>query len=315
MGYFLNTTDEYYVHDKNSLGWELTVCNALYPAVSPCRNTLQIDDSFGRRLFHFLKKFIPLKNLKNVMEVGGGFGYLMRDFLDLAPQMKVTMLDISPYLLEKQKETLSSRDANFLQRDILTLELDDLRLFDFVILNENLGDFPTLVAEQQTLNGYDSQTSHYLDKVITLNEKYNLKFDQDENINIGALEVLDNLCLAGVKYIYLSEHSCEATPPDSLKSYINFESASMPERIVLKKHDEYTIKFSHLQQLAEAHHYKTVRGQFVDFLPLNCSDRVRTALRCSTPFSAEQEIIQQFVYDLYKYEYMVMIKTDAPSEV
>jgi Methyltransferase domain len=308
MGYFLNTTDEYYVHDKNSLGWELTVCNALYPEVSPCRNALQIDNSFGRQLFYFLRKFIPLDNIKNVMEVGGGFGYLMQDFLNLAPQMKVTMLDISPYLLEKQKETLSGHNINFLQHDILTMQLDDLRLFDFVILNENLGDFPTLVAGKQSPDGYNSQTNYYLNKVITFNGKYNLKFDQDENINIGALEVLDNLCLAGVKYIYLSEHSCEATPPDSVKSYINFESASMPERIALRKHDEYTIKFSHLQQLAKAHHYKTVRGQLVDFLPLNCTDRVRTALRSHTPFSDEQEIIQQFVYDLYKYEYMVIIK-------
>src|ERR1035437_9391940 len=120
MGYLLNTTDDYYLHDKDSLSWELTVCNALYPAVSPCRNALQTNDSFGRQLFSFLEKFIPLKNLKNVMEVGGGFGYLMRDFLNLAPQMQVTMLDISPYLLEKQKETLFGRDINFLQRDILT---------------------------------------------------------------------------------------------------------------------------------------------------------------------------------------------------
>jgi hypothetical protein len=310
MGYLLNTTDEYYLHDKDSLNWELTVCNALYPEISPCRNTLQTNDSFGRQLFSFLEKLIPLKILKNVMEVGGGFGYLMRDFLNLAPQMKVTMLDISPFLLKKQKETLAGQNINYLERDILSMQSDDLRLYDFVILNENLGDFPTLVAGKQSPDGYDSPTTHYLDKVISLNKRYNLKFDHDENINIGALEVLNNLCLAGVKYIYLSEHSCEATPPDSVKALINFESASMPERIVLKKHDEYTIKFSHLQQLAHAHHYKTVRGQFVDFLPINCSDRVRTALRSPTPFSDEQEIIQQFVYDLYKYEYMVMIKND-----
>jgi hypothetical protein len=308
MGYVLNTTDEYYVNDKNSLGWELTVCNALYPEVSPCRNALQIDDSFGRQLFSFLEKLIPLKSVINVMEVGGGFGYLMRDFLSLAPQMKATMLDISPYLLTKQKETLAKFDVNFLEKDVLQIEISDLRSYDFIILNENLGDFPTLVADQQTSNSNDLQTRHYLDKVISFNSKYSLKFDKYENINIGALEVLDNLCLAGVKYIYLSEHSCEATPPDSVKSCINFESSSMPERIALKKHDEYTIKFSRLQQLARAHNYKTARGQFVDFLPINCSDRVRTALRCSTPFSDQQEIIQQFVYDLYKYEYMVLIK-------
>jgi hypothetical protein len=89
----------------------------------------------------------------------------------------------------------------------------------------------------------------------------------------------------------------------------------MPERIPLKKHDEYTIKFSHLQKLARAHGYRVVRGQFVDFLPLNCSDKVRTALRLTTPFSAEQEIIQQFVYDLFKYEYMVLISDTKRKDI
>ena len=157
MGYVLNTTDEYYVTDKNSLAWELTVCNALYPEVSPCRNTLQMNYSFGLQLFYFLEKFMPLKNVINVMEVGGGFGYLMRDFLYLAPQMKVTMLDISPFLLEKQKETLSGSNVNFLERDILSMNQNDLRHFDFVIMNENLGDFPTLVANKQSPDRYDSR--------------------------------------------------------------------------------------------------------------------------------------------------------------
>jgi hypothetical protein len=96
--------------------------------------------------------------------------------------------------------------------------------------------------------------------------------------------------------------------PAHLKPYINFESAGIPEKITLKGHNEYTIKFSHLQKIAEICDYKIKRGPIADFLPLDLNDKVMTALRLATPFNAQQEIIRQFVYDLYKYEYMILIK-------
>jgi hypothetical protein len=55
-------------------------------------------------------------------------------------------------------------------------------------------------------------------------------------------------------------------------------------------------------------HYKVRRGPIADFLPLKINSKVLTALRLVTPFTSEQEIIRQFVYDLYKYEYMILIK-------
>ncbi len=308
MSYFLNTTDEYYLHDKDSLNWELTVCNALQPEKSPCRKVLQNDLPFGCQLYYFLNDLFPFSDLKNILEIGGGFGYLMRDILNLAPDLRATMLDISPYLLEKQKSCLADRNVSFLKRDILSMKISELQHYDLAILNENLGDFPTLVAQLPDVESENFAAQHYLDKVSYFRKAYNLTLPPEENINIGALEVLDNLCLAGIPYIYLSEHSCEATLPPSLKPFIHFASTVTPERIPLKNHDEYTIKFSHLETLARSHNYQVIRGQFIDFLPLNCSDRVRTALRLSTPFSDEQEIIQQFVYDLYKYEYLVLIK-------
>jgi hypothetical protein len=135
-----------------------------------------------------------------------------------------------------------------------------------------------------------------------------MPFAEEENINIGAMVLLENICQAGVKYIYLSEHSCEATMPAHLKPYINFESAGIPEKIALKGHNEYTIKFSYLQKIAETCDYKIKRGPIADFLPLDLNDKVMTALRLATPFNAQQEIIRQFVYDLYKYEYMIFFK-------
>ena len=308
MSYLLNTTEDYHVNNLTSLGWELTVCNALYPKSSPCRNVLQFQDSFGVQLYHFLEKLIPLNEVHNILEVGGGLGYLMQDFLSLNPALSATMLDISPYLLEKQKENLSGFKVSFCQKDILKIAEDDLTCFDLVILNENLGDLPTLVACSDKNISADEESKHLQGRIKYFQDKYKLSFTEEENINIGAMEVVDKLCHAQIKYIYLSEHSCEASIPSHLKHYLNFDSSNNPEKITLKGHDEYTIKFSHLQKIADFCNYKIVRGHFADFLPLNFNDKVQTALRLETPFTAEQEIIQQFVYDLYKYEYMMIIK-------
>jgi hypothetical protein len=263
------------------------------------------------------------------------------------------MLDISPYLLAKQKEILQGSPVNFLEKDILQIEINSLSLFDMVIMNENLGDLPTLAFYSDT-HGYKPQSNlrKYLaascgvlypplrgivplansatlrlrnwsftnkdnsddelsyEKAIDFIEKYQLSITEGESINTGAWEALENLCLAGIKYIYLSEHSCEAKVPAYLKPYIHFDSSGAPERIVLKGHDEYTIKISYLQRIAETFNYKVVRGPFADFLKLNFNDKVRTALCLSVPHTDEQEIIRQFVYDLYKYEYLILIRGD-----
>ncbi len=308
MGYFLNTTENYHINELNSLGWELTVCNALYPESSPCRDILQSKDPFGVQLYHYLSKYIHFDNVRSVLEVGGGLGYLMHDFLILNPALSGNMLDISPYLLGKQKETLSGLNVTFYEKDILKITADDLSWFDLVIMNENLGDLPTLVSGNDENTGTEKESTHWQERVKYFQEKYALSFFEGENINIGAMEVLDVLCHAEIKYIYLSEHSCESSIPEQLLPYLNLTSSNNPEKITLKGHDEYTIKFSHLQKIAETCNYEVKRGQFADFLPLNFNDKVKTALRMETPSTAEQEIIQHLVYDLYKYEYMVIAK-------
>ncbi|MEE9911165.1 MAG: class I SAM-dependent methyltransferase [Deltaproteobacteria bacterium] len=308
MGYILNTTDDYHIHKLKSLGWELTVCNALYPKNSPCRKALKSNASFGEHLFNFLSRMVPLTTLKTVLEVGGGLGYLMKDFLTLAPNLQATMLDISPFLLQKQKETLAGISVHFREMDFLKMTASELRPFDLAILNENLGDFPTLVYEQNQPGEHDPGTIRSLNKIADYEEEYSLEFKRTENINIGALEVMERLCGASIPYIYLSEHSCEASMNHPSFPHLKFEAAGVPERINLQGHAEFTIKFSHLETIARAFHYKVFRGQYIYILPIDFNDKVKAALRSSTPLTDEQEIIQHFVYDLYKYEYMILIQ-------
>jgi len=312
MKYFINSTEDYHRYDLNSLGWELTVCNSLEPVNSPCRLALSSPYSFGQHLYNFLKEIIPFNDIGSILEIGGGMGYLMRDFLIQNPQTKVKMIDISPYLLDKQKETLQPFVVDFELADILSVSQKSLSVFDLVVMNENLGDLPTLVTMKEEENDSGRNDDGVMKKIDYFNKKYNLSLEtnKNEHINIGAIEIVEKLCLAGIKHIYLSEHSCEAIVPEEMKPYLSFQSSGAPEMISLKGHKEFTIKFSYLQKIAEMLNYKTRQGAFADFLPLNFNDKVKTALKLIAPFNDEQEIIRQFVYDLYKYEYLILIRGD-----
>jgi len=306
MGYALNTTEHYHLHGLTSLGWELTLCNALFPKNSPCRGALLRDASFGEHLFRFLDKNIPLKRVRTVLEVGGGMGYLMRDLLTLAPHLQTTMADISPFLLQRQKESLAGFSVSFLETDFFKMSLPDLRAFDLVVLNEVLGDFPTLAATSEPSPSEDPAAARLSARIADFETTYGLRFAPAENINIGALEAVERLCQAGVPCIYLSEHSCESFFSDPSFPSMNFAPSGNPEKISLKGHAEFTIKFSALEKVARAFSYEALRGPYTDLLPVSFNDRVTAALRAPTPLSGRQEILRQFLYDLHKYEYLLL---------
>jgi len=78
-----------------------------------------------------------MKRVKKILEIGGGYGYLMKDFLQCVNNdgLEISMLDISPYLLEKQKETLTKFPVVFNNEDFLETDSAYLSTFDLVILN------------------------------------------------------------------------------------------------------------------------------------------------------------------------------------
>ena len=130
------------------------------------------------------------------------------------------------------------------------------------------------------------------------------------NVNIGAIEALEKLCSSGIPYIYLGEHSCEASVPEGLRSLIRIESTGNPEKISLTGHDEYTIKFSYLEKVGASHGYKSIRGPFADFIQFEMTDEARYALMYGDHYSDEAEMISQFIEDLYKYEYLILIRKE-----
>ena len=311
MDYAINDTKAYHVCNLDTLGWELTVCNAIDPERSPCRRILKRNDSFGHLLYDFLGRFIPMQSLERVIEIGGGYGCLMRDFLDRNGALEAVMLDVSPYLIQKQQDILRGWNVDYRQADIMEVGPDALRSFELAILNENLGDLPTLVGiprEVFTLPHQDLDPS--LKEVRTMFDQYAIDPPEGErvNVNIGALKVLEKLCHARIPYIFMSEHSCEARAPEPWRRFMQIEPTGNPERIMLRGHDEYTIRFSDLEKMARAFQYQISRGPFADFLAFDFSEHVGYIIRTGFSQKDEHEIIRHFVEDLYKYEYLILVK-------
>jgi hypothetical protein len=308
----VNSTVNYYRSGEDSLGWELTVSNALDPADSPCRKILKRGASYGDLLYDHLSHFVPMDKVQSLLEIGGGYGYVMRDILNRNPSRTATMVDISPRLSGIQRQTLKDYPIDYVVADFMELDPLSFARKDLAILNENLGDFPTLVEIPRTI--LDQSTLEPLEhRVAELFAQYSFEFPDTEafNFNLGAVEAVEKLCASGIPNIFVGEHSCEAQVPESHRSLFSISSSFQPERIPLKGHDEYTIKFSYLEKVAAFHRYSIRRGPFADFLEIEWSDRLRRLVASPSLSDEESEIIRHFVEDLYKYEYLVLTQKAA----
>lgn len=287
------------------------MCNALWPVDSPCRKVLKQPDSYGHILYDYLGRVIQTDQICSILEIGGGYGYLTKDFLDRNPSLKVTMLDISPVLIDKQRETLAEyQDVTLISGDFLSFNPGDLRGYDLAVMNENLGDFETYVGiDRMIFHTPYKELDGPMKTVRDLCRRYHLMDDASSvfNLNVGAIQSVEKLCTAGISNIFLSEHSCEATIPEPFKPFISFSSQGNPERIVLKGHDEYTIRFSHLEKVARKFRYGVRRGNFADLLAFEFTDRMRYILTSGSA-SDEHEILRQFSEDLFKYEFLILMK-------
>lgn len=306
----VNLTQEYHKISLDTLGWEFTVCNSLEREGTSVRKILRKDSSYGMLLYDFLSLHLPMSSVGRVVEIGGGYGCLMRDFVKRDSSLRPYMIDVSPFLLSKQKEMLRGSDVVFKEGDFLEIEKELLKGFDLAIMNENLGDFPTLTGIRKDMFQGVPPTDDDLKKALRFVGKYELELPDAVvfSMNTGALEAVEKLCDAGIPYIFVGEHSCEALVPDNLKAFIRIESPGIPERITLMGHDEYSLKFSYLEKVSRYFNYSAIRGPFADFIPVEMTGEILYALSSGGCYSDEHEIICQFVEDLYKYEYLIMKK-------
>jgi hypothetical protein len=307
--HFLNTTEDYHKNQLNSLVWEITLSFMLEDPKSLCRSILKKDASFGSLLYDFLEKAIPMDGITRLIEVGGGYGHLMRDFLRRNNKLRATMIDLSPFLLAKQQETLREFEVQFIQGDFFEMDSSILSDTDLAILNEVAGDFPTACRiSKSILEERLDIEDPLLREVRRIYSAYALNPPRTEqfNVNLGAIQTLEKFCLARIPYIYLSEHSCEARVPPRMAGLLEINPTGNPERIKLHGHDEYTVRFSELERVAEFFGYTTIRGQYIDFIKPLIRDDIEFILRLGSSKTDRHEIIRQFIEDLIKYEYLIL---------
>lgn len=309
--YNINDTSSYHREELKTLGWELTVTNALEDPQSPCRGILEKPGSFGDLLFDFLQAHIPVHSISSLLEIGGGYGFLMRDFLRRGNFANAAMLDLSPVLLNKQRETVSNPAVSFIEQDFFQIEPEFFSRFDLIVLNEIIGDFPTVCnLSPEIFNNSDANADLLVTTITRCFREYAFPFPKSTfTINLGAIEAVEKLCAARVSYIYLSEHSCEAAVPEDMKDRIAITCSHAPEKISLMGHCEYTIQFSYLERIARSRGYRVLRGQYKDIITVPYTDRVNFILTSHSQ-KDDHEIIRQFIEDLYKYEYMLLIRQE-----
>jgi len=311
MTVYVNDTSGYHQGSLETLGWEVTVCNMLHPADSPCRKVLKKADSYGNLLYDFLKDHIPVHTIEKIVEIGGGYGNLMEDLLSRMPAAKATMIDISPALLEAQKERLAEHHCEFILSDFQQVAAATLQQYQLAVMNENVGDFPTLcniprASVENTVNPPGSSIA----RVKELYTKYSLipPAGKTFSFNLGAVMAMEKLTTAGIPYIFMSEHSCEARVSGEWKGLVEVSTSFNPEKISLHGHDEYTIRFSDIEKVARYHGYNVKRGNFNDILRCELSPLVRFVMTSGSSSQDEHEIIRQFVEDVFKYEYLLCVK-------
>jgi hypothetical protein len=325
----LNLTSGYYTGDDPSLLWEMTICQSLGDGRGAYARSLENPAPYGRLLAEFLQRETGLEpSCGRIIEIGGGYGTLMRGLLELLEPEQVTMLDISPLLLEKQRQALadSSPAIEFVREDLFSWLPRTRPRAELLIVNEIIGDLPTITGlKRRDLDPAPAPLCEPLPLPAELDEAglraeaarliatYRLDIrDLPEgfNLNYGALRLIEMLAECEIRRTFISEHGSDTMLPWPFSLYSAIEPPGThinPRRIQLKDHDEYNIRFDHLEQVARALGFTVKRFHLLEMLGLRFDDEIDYLLRRQQPASEEQEIFLEFYEHISEYQGLVLL--------
>jgi SAM-dependent methyltransferase len=281
---------------------ECTVCETLARASTPTMKALGLKRPYGALVGDFLAGMGMLGPGSRILELGCGYGSLMAGLIEAHGSLvgRAVMMDLSLHLAGKQRERLEGCRAgvSHVMADIHELPVAK-GAFDLAIVNEVIGDLDTATGLDPA--GLPPQISSLVDT-------YRLEVPKKGpfNLNLGAIRLVETLCRLGIP-AFITEHASDPAASPSMPYLLEgLCTDAFPRRIGLAGHDEYTIRFSHLEKVARAHRRAVSTGPLSDVLALEPRPSWRfiyTAGACSTD---TQALLLEFLCHVRGYRWLVM---------
>ncbi len=292
----INDTSAYY-KDNPELHFEYTISESLSDVNSPYIPLLIEKKTYSEFIYNFCQKYV--KNFNFIIEIGGGHGNFMRNFLKFITPEKVLMVDISKKFLELQKQTLKEYadnvDIEFINDDATTFIKNFIYKADLIILNEVIGDFKTLIDVSSMEFG-----NFYQVNVDYLPKRTNINYEAMEFINFAS-EKTDSILFV--------EHSSTYKIPKFFSDILLDEKENLsPKEIFLKGHSEYTINFIMLEEVAQFACFDTVRKHLLDIIPLRRDKLIEFVLSSGSHQIELHDIINEFYNHIKEYEVLLCYK-------
>jgi hypothetical protein len=235
-------------------------------------------------------------------EIGGGYGSLMRGLLEAHGDLveRVVMLDLSRVLLGRQQRALNPwKDRVICVLGDALEVLPAICAVDLFLINEMIGDLPVWT---------ELDPKRLPPEAAALIDRYRLAIPQDGlfHFNIGAIRLVEAICRKGLP-AFLSEHCCDPVIPPEMPFLVKgLTTGGWPREIRLTAHSEYTIRFSHLEQVARAWGRKVETGSLLELIGYANVEKARfifNARACSTD---EQALLFEFLDHVREYRWLIV---------
>lgn len=281
---------------------EFTVCESLGSLLSPTLRALGLSGTYGAILGDCLREKGLLRKGARLCEIGGGYGSLMRGLLESHGDFveQVIMVDLSRALIGIQRKALEPwKDrVRFILGDALEV-LPAISGAELFIVNEMIGDLPVWT-------GLDPKSLPR--QVRSVIGRYRLGIPEAEpfHFNIGAIRLVEAICRKGVP-AFLSEHSSDPIIPREMPFLVKgLATDGWPREIRLTAHSEFTIRFSHLEQVARMRGREVETGSLLELIGYSNAEKARfifNARACSTD---DQALLLEFLDHVREYRWMII---------
>jgi hypothetical protein len=298
----LHDTRHYHLHHPVDLMTEFTICESLGNPGSPYLRALGIVKTYGAILGDRLREKGLLRRGCRICEIGGGYGSLMRGLLEAHGDLvgRVAMVDLSRALIGRQRRALNpwGGRVSFVLGDALEV-LPAITGADLFLINEMIGDLPVWT---------DIDPKRIPPEAEAVIDRYRLGIPEEGffHFNIGAVRLVEAICRKGLT-AFISEHASDPIIPRDMPFLVKgLATSGWPREIRLTAHSEYTIRFSHLEQVARAWGRKVEAGSLLELIGYANVEKARfifNARACSTD---EQALVFEFLDHVREYRWLII---------